>query len=499
MTILKYIFLISSLLVSCGMLGQEKQLDWIQNMGGSERDEATCIQPTSDGGLVVAGYTYSKDGLLTSNEGWQDGWLIKTNSEGHLEWQRRFGGNGADVIEEVVEIADGYVICGWSSSTVSNFVTSNGLEDGFVAKLNKSGDIIWKKSFGGTLMDKFFDLDILSNGDVAVVGYLMSPEVTLTNADHHGLLDIWVVKLSASGQLIWQKAYGGSDDDFAYNILRTEDDKLVIAGSTDSMDGQVGVTVGEWDCWLIKIDANGELEWKQKFGYSNNEEVSDLISYNKNYFVIGSSNSAERKDAHGNSDAWVLQVDHSGNIIGDYSYGSEEKDCVHSAIATPEGIYISGESEFNDSKDGWLMQIDGNGSILQSQYIGGSDYDLLNDITYRDNAIYITGSSYSSDGDMTQNFGESDALVAKLGTGNTPHDYNIKVFPNPASNHLTIVLDKIGIERVSIFNSVGQVVHSMNANNFFQEQIDVSAWTSGVYTIEVLSNNELVQTQFVKL
>lgn len=481
------------------MNGQIKKLDWIQNLGGSDRDEATCILPTSEEGVIISGYTYSNDGIVGSNSGWQDGWLIKTNKEGHIEWQKTFGGNDGDVIEEIVETNDGYVICGWSSSTVSNFVTSKGLEDGFIAKIDKSGKIIWKRSYGGTLMDKLFDVEILDNGDIVAVGYTMSPDIHLTNSEHNGLLDVWVIRLTSNGDVVWKKAFGGSDDDFAYNILKTPDNKIIIAGSSDSMDGQVGVTVGEWDCWLFEIDLNGELEWTQKFGYEGHEVINDLIFYNNSYYVIGSSNSSNRTNAFGNYDAWIVQIDQSGNFIEDYSFGSSEKDLVRSATATPNGIYISGESETNGSIDGWLIQMDANGSILESQFIGGSEYDILNDIAFKDNAVYVTGSSYSSDGDMYQNFGESDALIAKLGAGTTDNEIDIQVFPNPASDGLTIVLDQIGIEELTIYNSLGQIVKTFPANNFFQEQIDVSTWDSGIYTIEALSNSELIRTQFIKL
>lgn len=489
----------SFLMISLSAFAQERSMNWIQNLGGSEVEEATCVLPTSDGGLLVSGYSYSKDGLVSSNKGFQDGWLIKTNAEGYLEWEKNFGGDGGDVIEEVKEVKDGFVICGWSSSTTPDFVESKGLEDGFIAKTNKAGDIIWKRSFGGSLMDKLFDIEILDNGDIVAVGYLMSPEVTLASTVHKGLLDVWVIRLNAKGQLIWQNCYGGSDDDFAYNICKSADNNLIIAGSSDSMDGLVGITEGEWDGWLIQLDLNGQVEWSNKFGHEQNEIVNDLILYNNNYYIIGSSNSSNRPAAHGNYDAWIVQVDTRGNYINEFSFGSSGKDIVNSAVAAEDGIYISGESQSDDSGDGWLMQIDGNGEIIFSQLIGGSESDILRDIAIKDDNLFIAGSSYSSDGDMLQNFGESDLLLAKLGDDQLSESVELKLFPNPATDQITIVLDKIGIEQITIYNSLGQVVKSLTANDFFQEQISVSDWDNGIYTIQVLSNNDLVQQQFVKL
>lgn len=499
MNIKTYILTLTFLTTSISTFGQNRSVSWIQNIGGSSEEEAKCILPTSDGGLLVSGYSYSNDGLLINNKGFQDGWLVKTNSEGYIEWQKNIGGDGADVIEEAKEVEDGYIVCGWSASTTSTFVTSNGLEDGFVAKINKTGSVIWKKSLGGTLMDKFFDIEILDNGDVVAVGYLMSPEVTLSHSTHKGQLDLWVVRFNSDGQLVWQNAYGGSDDDFAYNITRTKDNKLIIAGSSDSMDGAVGTTQGEWDCWLVQLNLNGDLEWSNKFGYGNNEEIIDLLEYNNSYYIIGNSNSSGRTDSHGHYDAWIVQTDLNGNYINDFSFGSSENDLIYGAVATANGIFISGQSESSHSTDGWIMQIDGNGSVITSQLIGGSEYDILRDIAVREDAIFITGTSFSSDGDMTQNFGESDILVAKLDDSKREIPQQIQIFPNPAADNITLVLDKIGIEKITIYNAMGQIVRTIVANNFFQEQVNISDWTPGVYTVEISSNNELIQSQFIKL
>lgn len=487
------------LFINSNFLGQDRSVNWIQNLGGSNNEEATSIFPTSDGGLIISGFSYSNDGLVVSNQGWQDGWLIKTNENGFIEWQQNFGSNGADVIEEVKEVKDGYIICGWSSSTDQKFINSNGLEDGFIAKIKKDGTLAWIQSFGGSLMDKLFDVQILNNGDIVAVGYLMSPEVNLTNTEHKGLLDIWVIKLRADGQLIWQNAYGGSDDDFAYNINQTPDNKLIIAGNSESLDGQVGVTKGEWDCWILQIDQDGEIDWTSNYGFGGNEVINDLIVADDSYIIVGSSNSIDRTNAHGKYDAWVLEVDMNGQYLNDYSYGSSDNDVINSATYSEKGIYISGKSGTGIASDGWIMQIDNEGEVIFSQIIGGSMSDQFNDIVYVNDALYIAGSSFSSDGDMIQNFGESDVLVAKLGGENSSEITDIKLFPNPVTDHLTVVLENIGIENVSIYNMTGQVMTTFKANNFFQEQINVGDLPAGIYTIQIESQEEMISTQFVKL
>jgi hypothetical protein len=476
---------------------QEKNLTWIQNLGGSDNEEANRLLPTNDGGILLSGYSYSNDGMLSGNNGWQDGWLIKTNANGHLEWQTTIGGNGADVIEAIEEVNDGYILAGWSSSTEVDFINSNGLEDGFIAKIDFKGNVQWIESFGGSSMDKLFDLEITEDGDIVAVGYLMSPNVSMTTYQHHGLLDLWVVKLDQDGQLIWQNTYGGSDDDFAYAITTMSDGTFAIAGSSDSMDGQVGGNNGEWDGWIINIDNDGKLLWSESFGHEGNDKIQEVIIYQNEIYAIGSSNSSSLPDHHGKYDAWVVHFSENGVLLDEFNYGSPGKDLIHGAISTPNGIYVTGESENGYSRDGWIIQLDGMGEVLSSQLVGGSEADVLYDITYKGDDIYLAGASASNDGDMNQNFGQTDALFAKLGGESSVTD-NIKAFPNPASNSITIVLDQIGIETITIYNALGQVTYSSMANNFFQEQVDITDWTPGYYTIEVKTNDEIRRTQFIK-
>lgn len=467
-------------------------------MGGSQDDQATSIYITSDKGIITSGYSYSNDGLLGHNNGWQDGWLIKTNKDGHIEWQKNFGGSGADVIESVKEVHGGFIISGWSDGNDINFLESKGLEDGFIAKVNYAGHLLWIKSFGGNSMDKLFDIELDSDGNIYATGYSMSNDLALSNGSPKGLLDIWVIKLSPNGNLIWQNTFGGSDDDFAYDMIISPTDKIFIAGNSESDNGEVGSNNGDWDSWLLEINKSGQLVNSHHHGYSGQEEMNKLVIYGKELYVLGSSNSSNRPDQHGSRDGWVLKYDMSTNLVEEYSIGSYGHDIIHSAVSTSKGLYISGESKHNENTDGWIIQMNSNGSVENSQLIGGTEYDVIKDITATDNTIYLAGVSFSDDGDISQNFGQSDLLIAKLG-GTSENDASaIQLYPNPASDQLNIVLDQVGIETITVHNSIGQIVYSAVANDFFQEQIDVSNWTSGQYTLEVLTNNEIRRVSFIK-
>lgn len=495
--------IISSIIAlsSLGFSAQEKSVAWLHNFGGSANEEALSVITANDGGNLISGYSYSEDGLVSGNNGWQDGWLLKTNAHGMIEWQKHYGGNGADVIESIKEVSNGYLIAGWSSSTGNDFIDSHGLEDGFISKLDQEGNVIWIESLGGSSMDKFFDIEINSKGEILALGYTLSNDHDISYNDPKGQLDIWLVKFSSKGQLIWQRNFGGSDDDFAYDLTIAKNDELLIAGSSNSIDGQLGGNnKGDWDFWILSVDDNGNLNWSNSYGYAGKDEAKSILVNNDNIFAIGSSNSSDRFDSHGSSDAWVLKLDLFGNYIEEYSFGSENMDLIHSSIIYDDHIILAGETKTNDRQDGWLLSLSFDGAVTSSQLIGGSEVDIINDLTINNGALIIAGTSSSHDGDMNQNFGKADVLAGSIG-GITQEIENgdILVFPNPATETVNLVLNQIGIEWVKIYNTSGQIIYSQNGNNFFQEQISVSEWPSGIYLVEALSHQNLIQKRFIKL
>lgn len=492
------------ILSSCALsysFGQDSEISWMHNFGGSENDEARSIITTKDGGNLVGGFSYSTDGLLTGNEGWQDGWVLKTNAQGLIEWQVSLGGNDADVIESVKEVKDGYVLAGWSASKDDQYIQSQGLEDGVVAKIDHYGNLVWINSLGGSSMDKFFDLEIMANGDLVALGYSLSSDGDLSNNDTHGQLDIWVVKFTSNGQLIWQKNLGGSDDDFAYDLVVSRNGDLLIAGTSGSIDGQInGSNKGEWDFWTICLSSEGDWLWNNSYGYSGSDEARVILESEDYIYVVGNSNSSDRMNSSGSYDAWLLQLDHEGNYINDFSYGGSSADQIHSALLIGDHIVLAGETKTGDRLDGWIVTCSTEGEILHSQLIGGSNVDIIYDIVMNGNAMIVAGSSNSSDGDISQNFGASDVLMGAIGGKISSYtDESILLFPNPATSMINIVLDQIGIEEVKIYSVSGQILYTRNGNNFFQEQIDISSWPSGVYLVETLSHSQLSQKRFVKL
>ncbi len=196
-------------------------------------DEATSIVQTSDGGFAVVGNT------ATSN----DVWVLKLNATGDMIWNKTVGTSGSDKAKSIVQTSDG----GFAIAGVSG-------EKGFVLKLNATGDKIWDKTLGNaTLESKLMSVVQTSDGQLTVAGDIQSRTFAYR--------DYWILKLDiSSGNKIWEKRHGigpsGAADEGIqeelFSMVQTSDGGFVLCGFRR-------ITSGNQDCWILKLDENGDL------------------------------------------------------------------------------------------------------------------------------------------------------------------------------------------------------------------------------------------------
>lgn len=231
-------------------------LEWEKLYGGSSDDRLNSINQTADGGYIVAGRTYSNDGDVSGNHGDFDWWVAKLSSSGALQWQKTLGGSGMDEAYSVKQTSDnGYIIAGWTGSSDGDITNYRGNGDYWVVKLNSSGGMVWQKALGGTNVDKAYSIQQTSDDNYIIAGYTSSNNGDVSG--NHGSDDFWIVKLNGTGNLIWQKTFGGSGLDQARSIEQTPDNGFIIAGTTWSNDGDV---IGNNDTfnpnfWVVKTTA----------------------------------------------------------------------------------------------------------------------------------------------------------------------------------------------------------------------------------------------------
>jgi hypothetical protein len=327
-------------------------LQWEKSYGGSSDDMAYCIQQTTDGGYVVSGSTVSNDGQVTGlhaspgNPLWGDYWVIKIDSAGALQWQKTLGGSGFDEAHSITQTSDGgYVVLGVTNSGDGDF--TNG---GNIVKLSSTGVIQWNSYQGGTYN---YSVKQTTDGGYIVAGTILS--------------QFSVLKLDSLGGHQWWKFYGGSGFDEANSALQTSDGGYVIAGYTQSSDGDVtGFHGGVADVWVIKVDSSGDLQWQKTLGGSYDDEANSIKqTADGGYVIAGVTNSNDGDvsgfhgvgGASGNSgsttDYWTVKINSTGTLEWQKCMGSSYIDKANSIAQTKDGGYIvAGSTVNNVANDG---------------------------------------------------------------------------------------------------------------------------------------------------
>jgi Secretion system C-terminal sorting domain len=285
-------------------------IEWQKCLGGSDWEEAWDIQQTKDGGYILAGRSRLPDGDVTANHGALDYWVVKLDSTGALEWQRSHGGSEDDMAYAVKQTFDGgYIVCGESSSNDGSVTGNKGSSDYWVLKLNYEGKIEWQKSLGGASIDRANDIIQARDGGFIVLGQTYSTDGDVTG--NHGNNDYWVVRLSKTGEVEWEKAYGGSNEDFARSIQQTNDEGYILTGQTQSDNGDVIGNDGGADLWVVKISESGALQWQKTLGGTMAEWGSSVQQTNdEGYIIAGNawSTNGDVSGVQGKNDFWVIKL-----------------------------------------------------------------------------------------------------------------------------------------------------------------------------------------------
>ncbi|MGB9940735.1 PKD domain-containing protein [Methanosarcina sp.] len=405
---------------------QTPGIEWQKCLGGQSFDYGSSIEQTSDGGYIVAGGSYSIDGNVTGNHGSQDSWVVKLDKSGDVVWEKCLGGSSSDYGSSIEQTSDGgYIVAGFSNSIDGNVTGNHGSQDSWVVKLDESGDLVWQKCLGGSSPDYGNSIEQTSDDGYIFVGFSNSTDGNVTG--NHGGKDSWVVKLGESGDVVWEKCLGGSSSDFGSSIEQTSDGGYVVAGGSGSNDGDVTGNHGSQDAWIVKLDESGDVVWQKCLGGSSSESASSIEQTSDGgYIVAGYSNSNDGNVTgnHGSQDSWVVKLDESGDVVWQKCLGGSSIDYGRSIEQISDGGYIFvGYSGSNDgdvtgnhgSHDSWVVKLDESGDVVWQKCLGGSSIDYGRSIEQiSDGGYIVAGYSGSNDGDVTGNHGNDDYWVVKL-------------------------------------------------------------------------------------
>lgn len=326
-------------------------ISWQTCLGGSYHDQANSIEQTADGGFIVAGKSESNDGDVTSNNLTYDFWVVKLNTTGQITWQKSLGGSRNEEAQCIKQTADGgYVVAGYSASDDGDVSSNQGTLDFWIVKLTASGSITWENSFGGSLSDRAYSIEQTTDGGYIVVGFTESIDGDVTSA--HGAKDYWVIKLTDLGALDWEKTYGGSGDDWPLEIHQTLDGGFIVAGGARSSDGDVTGNHGGMDFWLLKLTGTGNIQWEKSLGGSDDDAAYSIQQTPDGGYIVAGISSSSDGDLTTNlgfSDYWMVKMDGTGNIEWERSFGGSENDGIWSIQRTSDGGYVVvGTTRSND-------------------------------------------------------------------------------------------------------------------------------------------------------
>ncbi len=292
-------------------------------------------------------------------------------------WVKRYSGT----IASIQQTSDGRYIAIGSISIIG--AGGSAFTNVWVVRLDSNGEILWQKTYGGPVFDYGKSISPTPDG-----GYIAAGE---TDSFGAGSRDIWVLKLDAMGNILWQQTYGGNDYDWLGSIQTTVDGGYVVAGGTYSFGA------GNADPWVLKLDAKGAVEWQRYYSSIYYGEASAVRQTSDGGYVIAGGTYSF---GAGSEDGWILKLDANGNVLWQNTYGGTTTDFLTSIQLTSDGGYIAAGYTYSFGAgygDIWVLKFNADGSVLwQKAYggTGGTGNDTANAVRQTADGGYVVAGNY---------------------------------------------------------------------------------------------------------
>jgi hypothetical protein len=510
---------------------------WDKRFGGTGEEHISFFQQTKDGGYILGGVSNSDSSGDKTQATWcscinYDYWIVKIDSVGNKQWDKRLGGTNIDNLISLQQTSDGgYILGGNSLSDSSGDKTQNiwGSKDYWIIKTDSLGNKQWDKDFGGTDDDVLYSLHQTTDGGYILGGSSgsgISGDKTQPLWGGTGDADYWIIKIDSLGNKQWDKDFGGTDYDALFSLQQTNDEGYILGGRSNSgISGDK--TQGCWgytDYWIVKIDSVGIKQWDKDFGGISNDQLNSLQqTTDKGYILAGTSLSGiggnKTQNTHGFYDYWIVKTDSLGNKLWDKDFGGAQCENLYSTQQTSdEGYILAGFSCSDSSGDKtednlgqtqtWIIKIDSLGikqwdkTVFTNTPIG-DDMGLA--IQTKDGCYAVTNyTSAGIGGYKTQpSWGLFDYWIIKfcdstLTTNLTPalsKGEGVVIAPNPATDFINISFTSaeknLQIELVDLF---GRKVFQKP----FQNKIDIRNLPQGIYILEIKGATVFYKTKLVK-
>jgi uncharacterized protein YuzE len=441
-------------------------VQWAKTYGGTSYDYASSVQQTSDGGYIVAGGTDS------FGAGLDDIILIKTDANGNVQWAKTYGGTNDDYATSVQQTSDGgYIVAG------ETYSFGAGDYDIFLMKTDANGNLQWAKTYGGTNDDWALSVQQTSDG-----GYIVAGETYPFGAYWS---DAFLVKTDANGNLQWAKTYGGTGGDGTFSVQQTSDGGYIVAGYTYSFGA------GLDDIILIKTDANGNVQWAKTYGGTNDDYATSVQQTSDGGYILACYT---RSFGAGNSDIFLVKTDANGNLQWAKTYGGTDYDWAFSVQQTSDGGYIvAGETySFGAGLDDIiLIKTDANGNIGSCSIVR----NVTPTVTTPSPTVTTPSPSVSSPSPAINS--PSPTVISPTPDVSVTCFSTISESCQPASGIITPYKSGIKVRgsgefEVKVYNVSGVMVKSIKGKD--EVKLELSR---GVYFVEVVSGGKVIREKVV--
>lgn len=492
----------SSLLVA-------QDIRWQQTLGGNREEHLYDAISTYDYGLLLAGSSVSEASGNKTNGSVADldYWLWKMTEDGTLEWQKNYGGSGNDYLYSVSYTQDGgYILGGSSDSPKGHDKDAEGAGglDYWLIKLSPLGDIEWQKTYGGSEDERLTAIAQREDGGFWVAGTSSSTAM--------GNEDVWVLRLDAKGELLWEKTLGGLRKDNCRGMALTEKGLLITAFSnSQKIHGQA---------YVAHIAHTGQLLWDYSFG-DTQVVPAGITQTAAGHFVVAGSCALEMEDETQTpeTDYWVLAFDIEGRILHKEHLDLGEQDKATRMIALDDGQLVlsgfsAGEKTLNE--DYTVVSFSPKAGVLwHKQWKANADDRLQQVVATQDKGLLLAGTSNSMAAyDKTvATTGHSDYWILKTGavkrfngedgfadeeTMLQEEKRQITAFPIPAKRYVTVVVPfDFTAATLTVHDLGGRLIHQQPMDSR-TEILDMKHWPQGIFLLQVVADEHTMERKLVK-
>ena len=444
-----------------------------KSFGYDSLDEGHSVKQTLDGGYIIVGYTVNYLCGLGHD------YAIRLNSLGDTIWTRSYGTQYDQSMANAVQLTNdgGFIIAGYAQPYSGNGYL-------YLVKANESGDTMWTKRISsGVDYTCGYSVQQTNDGGYVVCG--IKETIFSTTSQ------IFLVKTDANGTQQWAKTYGGANREIGYDVSQTSDGGFVIVGGSQSFGA------GDWDFYMVKTDASGNLIWEKHYGDSAGDiAYSVKQTTDGGYAILGESDKIVQN--HWVIDLFLIKTNSNGDTLWTKKYSGNVY-CEHYSLdlGCNDGYILAGAKvdSLSGYSDAYLIKTDDFGNVTWSKTFGGLWDDGSYSVEKLNDGYIVIG--YCDVGGNGMQYEDVYAIrVSSYGALTSVIDPNAqnalcKVAPNPFSKSTMINFDKQIEFNFSLYDIFGKDVMNLKGNSN-QFTIDRGVLPNGVYFYNIKSESETI-------